>query len=175
MSVLLGADVHVASFQLTTSCSASAGIFSLVPCHIPLHQPINLSPSVPCPQLFSSTWTRPCTSPLQRPHRHPEMGNCFSDPSKPSSSGQKLGSGPTPSQPTSGSAPSRPAQPAAPPRTLGGADYGTSGEGVPLGVDERDARDRALRAAEERAKAVSAAASTSTTCNATMRQQVGDG
>jgi len=89
------------------------------------------------------------------------MGNCFSDPSKPPGKGQTLGSAP------SASTTHRPNETArrspgssAPPRTLRG--YGTE---TPLGAEvasgsgtgDGDARDRALRAAEERAKTVSQA------------------
>ena len=90
------------------------------------------------------------------------MGNCFSDPSKGSSTkggGQRLGSGPA--QSTSGTAAggptgttggtagtagtTKPTQPSSPPpRALGGA-----------GGENGDARARALAAAEERANSVS--------------------
>lgn len=87
------------------------------------------------------------------------MGNCFSDPSKPTSGGQKLGSGPaSSSQPPI--SPRRTAPPAVPPRTLGGTGGGSGGVtalGAEIGEGDGDARDRALRAAEERAKAVSRA------------------
>jgi hypothetical protein len=83
------------------------------------------------------------------------MGNCFSDPSKPSKShGQKLGSGPPPPQQqqqqpnyNTNTSTSRVAQP---PRTLGGG-------GLSPGLEETegDARARALAAAEQRATSVS--------------------
>lgn len=84
------------------------------------------------------------------------MGNCFSDPSKAESKGQKLGSGPsstaaTQSAPTSNKPTSKPTAgtrvTSVPPQTLGGGLTAVDNDG--------DARERALRAAEERAKAVS--------------------
>ncbi|WVQ72693.1 hypothetical protein IAR50_002253 [Cryptococcus sp. DSM 104548] len=89
------------------------------------------------------------------------MGNCFSDPSppKPKGKGQVLGSAPSTShqpqqqgysqgtggpQREGGRIQSQPAQ------SLGGS---TSGGGAGAGGGGGDARDRALRAAEERAKA----------------------
>ncbi|KAK8854550.1 hypothetical protein IAR55_003289 [Kwoniella newhampshirensis] len=78
------------------------------------------------------------------------MGNCFSDPSKPPGKGQVLGSGPPSSQqqqqqqqlarPIAGSGTTRYA---APPRTLSDSPITSDG----------DPRERALKAAEERAKA----------------------
>ncbi|OCF35741.1 hypothetical protein I316_02231 [Kwoniella heveanensis BCC8398] len=89
------------------------------------------------------------------------MGNCFSDPSKPHTSksqgqGQVLGSGsgPAPSRSDNTAAPpsSKPSSStigrnSAPPRTLGGGSTVGGGSGLD------DPRERALRAAEERAKA----------------------
>ncbi|WWC93300.1 hypothetical protein V866_000133 [Kwoniella sp. B9012] len=81
------------------------------------------------------------------------MGNCFSDPShKPSKGqgqGQKLGSGPTPTQQQKTQTKNTIKSPTnhEPPRTLGG------GSGVSAGGDIADPRERALKAAEERAKA----------------------
>lgn len=84
------------------------------------------------------------------------MGNCFSDPSKAESKGQKLGSGPSTTAATqSTSIANKPtSKPTAgtkvtsvPPQTLGGGLMAVDNDG--------DARERALRAAEERAKAVS--------------------
>lgn len=98
------------------------------------------------------------------------MGNCFSDPSSPDSKpgsksktksktqgqgqGQRLGSGPVPAPGSTlaqatgdqGRIHSQSTAAAAPPRILGG------GAG---GGEDGAARERALRAAEERAKAVS--------------------
>lgn len=84
------------------------------------------------------------------------MGNCFSDPSKPSGQGQRLGSGP--SSPAQGGSNNqnrpaskpRPAGSNAPPQTLGGA----AGAGGPRSSAE-DPRSAALAAAEARAQAVS--------------------
>ncbi|WVF67631.1 hypothetical protein IAT40_002389 [Kwoniella sp. CBS 6097] len=87
------------------------------------------------------------------------MGNCFSDPSKPHKSqgqgqGQVLGSGPArPNNAASGNSQASAAgqggstigRNSAPPRTLGG--------GSTVGGGTEDPRERALRAAEERAKA----------------------
>lgn len=84
-----------------------------------------------------------------------QMGNCFSDPSKPPGKGQTLGSAPshpaqssptTTTQPTS--AAGRPAKQrinSPPPQMLGSPG---------AGGDAGNPRDRALKAAEERAKAV---------------------
>ena len=89
------------------------------------------------------------------------MGNCFSDPSP--KGGQRLGSGP----PSDSSNPSNPSgagpagksvtassrvsagKPSAPPRTLG--DPAAAGA---VGEDGLDPRERASKAAEERAKRV---------------------
>ncbi|WWC63595.1 uncharacterized protein I303_106200 [Kwoniella dejecticola CBS 10117] len=76
------------------------------------------------------------------------MGNCFSDPSsshKPSQ-GQKLGSGPpkTPAQQTQ-TGTTRRNNNNEPPRTVGGGLVAVDNDGDP--------RERALKAAEERAKA----------------------
>ena len=84
-----------------------------------------------------------------RTPRPAEMGNCFSDPSKPASTkgGQRLGSGPASTNPppqtasTYGSV----SRSDAPPRTLGGAGDGG---------DDAGARERALAAAEARSKSV---------------------
>ncbi|ADV23539.1 hypothetical protein I305_01532 [Cryptococcus gattii E566] len=85
------------------------------------------------------------------------MGNCFSDPSKPPGKGQTLGS--TPSRPAQSSSTTTTTQPSPaggrpakqkinspPPRTLGAPGGGG---------DAGDPRERALKAAEERAKSVS--------------------
>ncbi|OCF57735.1 hypothetical protein L486_05200 [Kwoniella mangroviensis CBS 10435] len=81
------------------------------------------------------------------------MGNCFSDPSHKSSKGQgqgqKLGSAPAPSQQqqkTQTKSTIKPPTNHEPPRTLGGGSVSASG-------DIADPRERALKAAEERAKA----------------------
>ncbi|WVQ95206.1 hypothetical protein IAU59_002300 [Kwoniella sp. CBS 9459] len=90
------------------------------------------------------------------------MGNCFSDPSsKPhkQSQGQVLGCGPSRNNGPPGPAGQAPVQGGAgkgstlgrnsePPRTLGGGSVVSGG-----GSGSEDPRERALRAAEERAKA----------------------
>ncbi|WWC71294.1 uncharacterized protein I206_105248 [Kwoniella pini CBS 10737] len=86
------------------------------------------------------------------------MGNCFSDPSsthKPTQ-GQKLGSGPakSPSQQPQNQTQTQSLNQNSrrnnePPRTLGGGNGG----GLVAIDNEGDPRERALRAAEERAKA----------------------
>ncbi|WOO77033.1 uncharacterized protein LOC62_01G000634 [Vanrija pseudolonga] len=86
------------------------------------------------------------------------MGNCFSDPSKPSGQGQRLGSGPSsPAQGGQGGGSSnqnrpatkpRPAGSTAPPQTLGGAAGGSG-----PGGSADDPRSAALAAAEARAQA----------------------
>lgn len=105
------------------------------------------------------------------------MGNCFSDPShaKPPGKGQKLGSGPSAGASAGagagggqrlgggpGAAPAAGQRYNDPPRTLGGpvgtngpAGAGTQvGSGMGSGLSEEEQRDRMLRAAEERARAV---------------------
>ncbi|WWC90424.1 uncharacterized protein L201_005359 [Kwoniella dendrophila CBS 6074] len=80
------------------------------------------------------------------------MGNCFSDPShKPNKGqGQKLGSAPANAQPQPSSQirPNQTQKNTDPPRTLGG-ENGTTIDGLNGGGDPRE---RALKAAEERAK-----------------------
>lgn len=102
------------------------------------------------------------------------MGNCFSDPShsKPGQGkgqGQKLGSGPA-QTPAGGGGGQRLGESAGnapqntggmryndPPRPLGGGGVGGGGGSANgEGLSEAEQRDRMLRAAEERAKAVSA-------------------
>ncbi|WVR09364.1 hypothetical protein IAU60_006430 [Kwoniella sp. DSM 27419] len=86
------------------------------------------------------------------------MGNCFSDPSHKGSKGQGqvLGSGPASTAPgrTTGETTSqRPQRAAEPPRTLGAGPGGAEFRVGLAGGDGGDPRERALRAAEERAKA----------------------
>ncbi|KAK4689615.1 hypothetical protein P7C73_g471, partial [Tremellales sp. Uapishka_1] len=80
------------------------------------------------------------------------MGNCFSDPSKSNSKGQTLGSGPARSAPSNLSSP---------PQTLGAITTSQATAGPP-----GDAREMALRAAEERAKAAKSKGVNSTNPNA---------
>lgn len=112
---------------------------------------------------------------IETPERRTAMGNCFSDPShaKPPGKGQKLRSGPSAGASAGagagggqrlgggpGAAPATAQRYNDPPRTLGGPTSvnGSAGAGVAAGtgtgMSEEEQRDRMLRAAEERARAV---------------------
>lgn len=81
------------------------------------------------------------------------MGNCFSDPSsKPKGKGQVLGSGPKPSTTNNNSAPTTNTGSIAKKQNYQGSSPATLGGSA---GEQGSERERALAAAEERAKAVS--------------------